>query len=94
MSVLWSLFFDGFLEMRKTYSRTKRANQNTKMEEQVMNEKEVKKCPKCAGEMEVGYLHNAPYWRRGRSIWGFGWDGRVFACKCRNCGYVEFYCEK
>jgi len=55
---------------------------------------EAKKCPKCGGEMEVGYLHNAPYWRRGRSILGFGWDGRVFAYKCENCGYVEFYFEK
>jgi uncharacterized Zn finger protein len=55
---------------------------------------EVKKCPKCSGEMEVGYLHNAPYWRHGRSILGLGWDGRVFAYKCKNCGYVEFYFEK
>ena len=31
---------------------------------------EVKKCPKCGGEMEVGYLDNAPYWRHGRSILG------------------------
>ncbi len=53
-----------------------------------------KKCPKCGGEMEVGYLHNAPYWRHGRSSIGFGWDGRVFAYKCKNCGYVEFYFEK
>ena len=29
---------------------------------------EVKKCPKCNGEMEVGYLNNAPYWRRGRAF--------------------------
>jgi uncharacterized Zn finger protein len=55
---------------------------------------EVKKCPKCGGEMEVGYLFNAPYWTRGRSRWSFGWDGRVFAYKCKNCGYVEFYFEK
>jgi hypothetical protein len=55
---------------------------------------EAKKCPKCDGEMEAGYLHNAPYWRRGRSILGLGWDGRVFAYKCKNCGYVELYFEK
>jgi uncharacterized Zn finger protein len=55
---------------------------------------EVKKCPKCGGEMEVGYLFNAPYWTRGRSRWSFGWDGRVFAYKCKNCGYVELYFEK
>ena len=56
---------------------------------------EVKKCPKCGGEMEVGYLQNAPYWRRGRSLWrAFGWNGRLFAYKCRNCGYVEFWGDK
>jgi predicted nucleic-acid-binding Zn-ribbon protein len=55
---------------------------------------EVKKCLKCGGEMEVGYLLNAPYWARGRSRWSFGWDGRVFAYKCKNCGYVELYFEK
>jgi hypothetical protein len=37
-----------------------------------MSGNEVKKCPKCGGEMEVGYLHNAPYWRRGRNIWNIG----------------------
>jgi len=55
---------------------------------------EVKKCPKCGGEMEVGYLTNASYWRRGRSLWSFGWAGRVFGYKCSNCGYIEFYFEK
>ena len=55
---------------------------------------EVKKCPKCGGEMEVGFLNNAPYWRNGRSHWGFGRDGKVFGYKCRNCGYIEFYFEK
>jgi uncharacterized OB-fold protein len=59
-----------------------------------MNEKEVKKCPKCGGEMEVGYLLGAPYWRRGRNLIGTRWEGRVFAYKCKSCGYVEFYFEK
>lgn len=59
-----------------------------------MSEGGIKKCPKCSGEMEVGYLHNAPYWRHGRSLWNIGWDGRIFAYKCKNCGYVEFYFEK
>jgi hypothetical protein len=27
-------------------------------------------------------------------VLGGGWDGRVFAYKCKNCGYVEFYFEK
>jgi predicted nucleic-acid-binding Zn-ribbon protein len=55
---------------------------------------EVKKCPKCSGEMEIGHLHNALYWRNGRSTLRFGLDGKVFGYKCRNCGYIEFYFEK
>jgi predicted nucleic-acid-binding Zn-ribbon protein len=58
-----------------------------------MNENEVKKCPKCSGEMEIGFLSNAPRWTRGTSIWQIG-GPRVFAFKCRNCGYVELYAEK
>jgi predicted nucleic-acid-binding Zn-ribbon protein len=54
---------------------------------------DVKKCPKCNGEMEVGYLTGAPYWKRGRRFWGSGMDSKVFAYKCRTCGYTEFYCE-
>jgi len=54
---------------------------------------EVKRCPKCGGEMEVGHLRNAVYWTHGRSMRGLEWDGRVFGYKCRNCGYVEFYFE-
>jgi hypothetical protein len=34
--------------------------------EQAMNESKVKKCPKCGGEMEVGYLRNAQYWINGK----------------------------
>jgi uncharacterized OB-fold protein len=44
--------------------------------------------------MEVGHLHNALYWRNGRSTLRFGLDGKVFGYKCRNCGYIEFYFEK
>lgn len=28
---------------------------------------EVMKCPKCAGEMEIGYLDGAYTWQEGRS---------------------------
>jgi predicted nucleic-acid-binding Zn-ribbon protein len=62
-----------------------------------MNESEVKKCPKCSGMMEVGFLQNAPYWTSGRSRWRVfvsGAGARVFAYKCKNCGYIEFYAEK
>jgi hypothetical protein len=32
----------------------------------ILSESEVKKCPKCGGEMEEGYLPNAPRWKRGK----------------------------
>jgi hypothetical protein len=44
--------------------------------------------------MEVGFLNNAPWWRKWRSRWRFGRDGKVFGYKCRNCGFIEFYFEK
>ncbi len=50
-------------------------------------------CSKCGGEMEIGYIHNAPFWTRGRSTFGFKKEGRLFAYKCKNCGYVDFYFE-
>lgn len=60
-----------------------------------MSEGEVKKkCPKCSGEMEIGYLHNAPYWRRGKSLLQLGFGPRVFAYRCEHCGYIELYTEK
>jgi predicted nucleic-acid-binding Zn-ribbon protein len=55
---------------------------------------EIKKCPKCGGNMEAGYLSNAPYWRRGRSLFAIGWAGRIFAYKCRQCGYTELWGDK
>lgn len=50
---------------------------------------EVKKCPKCWGEMEKGFLLGAPHWKSGRSMLGTTY--RVFGYKCKNCGYIEFY---
>ncbi|MCJ7560619.1 PF20097 family protein [Candidatus Bathyarchaeota archaeon] len=52
---------------------------------------EVKKCPKCGGEMEIGHLSNGYYWRRGTSRWTMQFGERIFAHKCKHCGYVEFY---
>ncbi len=43
--------------------------------------------------MEVGIISGHAYWKRGRSTYGFGVDGRLFAYKCNNCSYVEFYIE-
>ena len=57
-----------------------------------VSESEVKKCPKCSGEMEEGFLPGAPHWKAGKGIWGKG--DRVFGYKCRDCGYVEFYVKK
>jgi hypothetical protein len=59
-----------------------------------MSESEVKKCPKCSGEMEVGYLDGAYNWQRGRSYLQLRPGPRIFAYACKNCGYVEFYIEK
>jgi len=58
-----------------------------------MSKSEVKKCPKCGGEMEAGYLRDAPYWRRGKSLLQLGFGPRVFAYRCKNCGYIELYTE-
>jgi hypothetical protein len=55
---------------------------------------EVKKCPKCNGEMEIGYLRDAPYWRKGTSLWQVGFGTRVYAYRCKSCGYIELYAEK
>jgi len=59
-----------------------------------MSKSEVKKCPKCGGEMEMGYLRDAPYWRRGKNLLQLGFGPRVFAYRCKNCGYIELYAEK
>ncbi len=52
---------------------------------------EVKKCPKCSGDIELGYLRDAPWWRKGTSLWQAGFGPRVFAYKCQNCGYIELW---
>jgi predicted nucleic-acid-binding Zn-ribbon protein len=55
---------------------------------------EVKKCLKCGGDMEKGYLRDAPWWRQGESLLQLGFGERIFAYRCKNCSYVEFYIEK
>jgi len=30
----------------------------------------VKVCPKCGGEMEVGFMPGAPYWKPGKGLLG------------------------
>ena len=55
---------------------------------------EIKKCPKCGGEMEVGYLPGAWNWYYGRSLWSMQRIKRIFGYACKKCGYVEFYLER
>jgi len=55
---------------------------------------EVKKCPKCDGDMEKGYLPGAFSWSPGTSLWKLRQPRRIYGYGCKNCGYVEFYLEK
>lgn len=41
--------------------------------------------------MIEGFLPSAPHWKAGRGI--LGKTHRIFAFRCTNCGYVEFYVE-
>lgn len=59
-----------------------------------MNEAGVKKCSKCGGEMEIGHLPGAFSWSAGKSLWSIKKPLRIFAYRCENCGYVEFYAVK
>jgi len=59
-----------------------------------MDEAEVKKCSKCGGEIEIGYLPGAFSWSAGKNLWSIKKPSRIFAYRCKNCGYVEFYTEK
>ena len=52
------------------------------------------KCPKCGGNLEIGYLPGAFSWSAGESLWNIKKPSRIFAYRCENCGYVEFYAEK
>jgi len=55
---------------------------------------EIGKCPKCSGEMEKGYLDGAWVWRKGENYFQIGRGKRIWAYRCKNCGYVELYVEK
>jgi len=59
-----------------------------------MSKGEVKKCPKCGGEMEIGYLPGAFSWSAGKGLWRIRKPKRIFGYGCKNCGYVEFYLEQ
>ena len=59
-----------------------------------MSKGEVKKCPKCDREMEIGYLPGAWSWSAGKSLWRIRKPKRIFGYGCKSCGYVEFYLEQ
>jgi predicted nucleic-acid-binding Zn-ribbon protein len=65
-----------------------------------MNETEVKKCPKCGGEMKKGYVRATGavlypvHFAEKISFWGGGNDKNTCAFACKTCGYLEFYIDK
>jgi predicted nucleic-acid-binding Zn-ribbon protein len=57
---------------------------------------EVKKCPKCGGEMESGVIkgYMAPVWFESaevKGMLGFGKNSAVIVYSCKLCGYIEMY---
>jgi predicted nucleic-acid-binding Zn-ribbon protein len=54
---------------------------------------EAKKCPKCNGEMRIGYLSNAWRWTEGKNPWSMP-RSKAYAYACQNCGFIEFYLEQ
>ena len=54
---------------------------------------ETKTCPKCSGEMRIGYLSSASHWSEGTSMWARP-KARAYAYACRDCGYIEFCLEQ
>lgn len=61
---------------------------------------EVKKCPKCGGEMKKGYVRGTGgqmypvHFTDKVSLWGGGNREDTCALACRNCGYIELYIER
>jgi len=55
---------------------------------------EVKKCPKCGGEMVSGEaLVGWGYWGFRLKKTGDMVGDKIVAFYCKNCGYIEFYKE-
>lgn len=54
---------------------------------------EVRKCPKCSGEMEIGHLDGAYHWNCGTNYFRLRYGPRIWGYACKDCGYVEFYKE-
>jgi predicted nucleic-acid-binding Zn-ribbon protein len=61
-----------------------------------MNKKEVRKCPKCSGEMVSGEaMVGYGYWGfRLRKLETGNFIGdKIIPFYCKSCGYIEFYKE-
>jgi len=61
-----------------------------------MSESEVKKCPKCSGQMERRVLRvgGGGYFVElsdSESVWKMGKHDRINGFLCRECGFVELY---
>jgi predicted nucleic-acid-binding Zn-ribbon protein len=54
---------------------------------------EVKKCPKCNGEMTMGILsiQSAPGWEINWRLKLRKLGEKIVAFRCRECGYTELY---
>ena len=61
-----------------------------------MSENEVKKCPKCNGEMEKGrslIATHAHFWEVLLSKKSDWYGDKVIPLYCKKCGYIELYKE-
>jgi predicted nucleic-acid-binding Zn-ribbon protein len=58
-----------------------------------MSETEVKKCPKCDGEMEQGEFSQAHVMRHRFLKKGDLLGDEIIPFYCKNCGYIELYKE-
>lgn len=53
-----------------------------------MGESEVKRCPKCGGEMEEGERFLFPFVIAAEEL-----GDKTILFFCKNCGYIELYKE-
>jgi len=58
-----------------------------------MSKSEVKKCPKCGGEMVEG-KRLVGYVRISLAKKGDVFGDNIIPFYCKNCGYIELYKEK
>jgi hypothetical protein len=62
--------------------------------------KDVRKCPKCGGEMKNGYVRGSHaqmypvHFTDKVSSWGGGKIEDTCALASKNCGYIELHIEK